>query len=118
MSLSIKEIIAASFLNKIIKETRSYGLMPQACRERLIDQIMSYLERYGPCDFIDAAVLIDSWQRRPHHVLMIRMIRGLVFLLLMPQMFVFFADMMRQQNELIRQVTQLVSLVQLNNSIP
>ena len=43
LEFSIKEIIAASFLNKIIKETRSYGLMPQACRERLIDQIMSYL---------------------------------------------------------------------------
>ncbi|KYN28482.1 hypothetical protein ALC57_02094 [Trachymyrmex cornetzi] len=115
-------------IEDLIKEVRSYGLVPQATRERLIDQIMSHLEHHGPYnDFVDAVDFQPvsgssetstsrthhqaddannprNYSSAPDHS--------------MPQMFGFFTEIMKQQNELIRQVTQMVSSVQLNNTIP
>jgi len=57
--ISRLDVLSVEYL---IKEARSYGLMPQArSREHLIDQIMFHLERYGPCnDFVHTTAASQS----------------------------------------------------------
>lgn len=107
-------------------EALSYGLVPASSCEQLIDQIMSHLERNGPVS--DFGIMLPDGTSscntratvQPQQSSDIPSARStpLVADPSMQQMFGFFSELMKQQSDLMQQVTNLIAATRISNTNP
>ncbi|KYQ59431.1 hypothetical protein ALC60_01547 [Trachymyrmex zeteki] len=107
-------------------EALSYGLVPASSCEQLIDQIMSHLERNGPVS--DFGIMLPDGTSscntratvQPQQSSDIPSARSTLLVAdpSMQQMFGFFSELMKQQSDLMQQVTNLIAATRISNTNP